>query len=115
MEVKHIYERIADKLTELYKSEGKLPRPVSEWSRSVDETFSSIYPRDYFRFIVYDEERHVFLYAGWFGDSDEDTYMSFGYSCPIDFNRGIREVWSGLSESEKTEFMAVVLGARDAK
>lgn len=107
----HIYDRIAEKLTELYKSEGELPRLVDVWSWRGDT--SNLYPRDYYRFIEYDEERHAFFFAGWFGDSDETAYKSFAYSSPIEFNRGVREVWSRLSESDKTEFMATVLGAKN--
>jgi len=96
-----IYDRIAAKLTDIYKEKGKLPvlynDPLHVWK---DITH-----------LTYLERHNAFCYA--------NAHMvitvfdpTFSHK-PISFSEGIREVWPYLNKEEQNELMATVLGAKN--
>jgi len=104
--------RIAEKLTELYKAAKLLPKPVKHWDFGTEDWYWNY--NEGYQFIIYSHYTDAFFYA----KTTEEDYGSYGNcsytaldgSNPIEYKTAIREVWSVLSEDEKTELMATVLG-----
>lgn len=92
----HIYERIAEILTDINTKAGHLPQTVATTTGTMD-----------FTEIIYLYEDHVFVYSGFY---DPITRLSkYG----IDFKQAVRETWEYLNPDEQVKLMAEVLGARD--